>query len=211
MKRLILAILIGMAIASGAKGQEMDAVFVAMPDQNIPQLENAWRKDLIDLFNSGKEARLKNTMNGFSTLKNLTSDYLLLQVTDRSTIEMKLLPLVNNTKVICMVKTVDGPVPDSRIEFYSTEWEPLDASDLFTPVSPDWFIKEDTDKSSNAFMDADSRLDMDLIQYKLSPDNLTLSASYTTPLYLSREDRKMVTPFIKESPKVYTWEKSHFK
>lgn len=211
MKRLILAILIGMAIASGAKGQEMDAVFVAMPDQNIPQLENAWRKDLIDLFNTGKEARLKNTMNGFSTLEKLTSDYLLLQVTDRSTIEMKLLPLVNNTKIVCMVKTVDGPVPDSRIEFYSTEWEPLDASDLFTPVSPDWFIKEDTDRNSNAFMDADSRLDMDLIQYKLSPDNLTLSVTYTTPLYLSREDRKNVTPFIKESPKVYTWEKSHFK
>lgn len=210
MKRLILAILIGM-VALGAKGQEMDAVFVAMPDQNIPQLENAWRKDLIDLYKSGKEARLKNTMNGYSSLQNLTSDYLFLQATERSTIEMKLLPLVNNTKVICVVKTVNGPVPDSRVEFYSTEWEPLVASDLFTPVTADWFIKEDTDRNSNAFMDADSRLDMDLIQYKLSPDDLTLSATYTTPLYLSWEDRKTVTPFIKESPKVYTWEKFHFK
>ena len=66
------------------KAQDMDAVFVAMPDQYVPQLENAWRKDLIDLYNSGKEAKLKNTMNGFSTLKKLTDDYLLLQVTERS-------------------------------------------------------------------------------------------------------------------------------
>ena len=96
MKRLIFSILI-CVFAFGVKAQEMDALFVSMPDNNIPQLENAWRKDLIDLFKTGKEARLKNTMNGFSTLKNLTSDYLLLQVTERSTVEMKLLPLVNNT------------------------------------------------------------------------------------------------------------------
>ena len=78
MKRLFLSILL-CAFAWGMKAQEMDAVFVAMPDQYVPQLENAWRKDLIDLYKSGKEAKLKNTMNGFSTLKKLTDDYLLLE------------------------------------------------------------------------------------------------------------------------------------
>ena len=210
MKRLIFSILI-CALALGVKAQEMDALFISMPDQNIPQLENAWRKDLVDLYKSGKDATLKNTMNGSSSLKKLTSDYLLLQATERSSIEMKLLPLVNNTNVICMIRTVNGPVADSQIEFFTTEWQPLAISDLFTPVDADWFIKDDTDKNSNAFQDAASRLDMDLIQYTLSPDNLTLTATYTTPLYLSKEDRKAVIPFIKESPKVYTWEKYHFK
>ncbi|WP_293712802.1 DUF3256 family protein [uncultured Parabacteroides sp.] len=210
MKRLIFSILI-CALALGVKAQEMDALFISMPDQNIPQLENAWRKDLVDLYKSGKDATLKNTMNGSSSLKKLTSDYLLLQATERSSIEMKLLPLVNNTNVICMIRTVNGPVADSQIEFFTTEWQPLAVSDLFTPVDADWFIKDDTDKNSNAFQDAASRLDMDLIQYTLSPDNLTLTATYTTPLYLSKEDRKAVIPFIKESPKVYTWEKYHFK
>ena len=210
MRRVIVTLLI-CVFALGMNAQDMTSVFTAMPDQYIPQLEHAWRKDLVDLYTSGKESRLKNTMNGFSTLKNLTSDYLLLQVTDRSTIEMKLLPLVNNTNVICLVKTVNGPVPDSRIEFFTTEWEPLAASDLFTPVEADWFIKEDADKNSTAFLDAASRLDMDLIQYSLSPENLTLTATYTTPQYLGQEDRKIVTPFIKEAPKVYTWEKYHFK
>lgn len=210
MKRLIFSILI-CAFALGVKAQEMDALFISMPDQNIPQLENAWRKDLVDLYKSGKDATLKNTMNGSSSLKKLTSDYLLLQATERSSIEMKLLPLVNNTNVICLIRTVNGPVADSQIEFFTTDWQPLAVSDLFTPVDADWFIKDDTDKNSNAFQDAASRLDMDLIQYTLSPDNLTLTATYTTPLYLSREDRKAVIPFIKESPKVYTWEKYHFK
>ena len=53
MKRLFLSILLCVFVW-GMKAQEMDAVFVAMPDQYVPQLENAWRKDLIDLYNSGK-------------------------------------------------------------------------------------------------------------------------------------------------------------
>lgn len=210
MKRIIFSILLSL-FALGVGAQEMDALFVSMPDSNIPQLENAWRKDLVDLYKSGKEAKLKNTMNGFSTLKKLTSDYLLLEVTERSRIEIKLLPLVNNTNVVCFVRTVSGPVADSRVDFFTTEWAPLDASDLFTPVSADWFIKEDADRGSTDFLSATSRLDMDLIEYRLSPDSLTLTATYNTPLYLSKEDRDKVIPFIKESPKVYTWEKHHFK
>lgn len=210
MKRLILFIVLCVFV-SGVKAQEMDALFVSMPNQYIPQLDDAWRKDLIDLYNSGKEAKLKNTMTGFSTLKKLTPDYLLLQATERSTVEMKLLPLVNNTFIICMVTTVSGPAPDSRVQFFTTDWKPLPSSDLFTPVTGGWFIKEDADRNSIAFIEAASRLDMDLIHYSLSPDALTLTATYTTPLYLEKKAQEKVQPFLKENPRVYTWEKSHFK
>ena len=177
MKRLFLSILLCVFVW-GMKAQEMDAVFVAMPDQYVPQLENAWRKDLIDLYNSGKEAKLKNTMNGFSTLKKLTDDYLLLQVTERSTVEMKLLPLVNDTYVVCMITTVYGPVPDSQVEFFTTDWKLLDSADLYTPVPVEWFIKDDADKNRTAFIEATARLDMDLRKYSLSPDDQTLTVEY---------------------------------
>ena len=88
-----------------AMAQDMAAVFVAMPDEYAPQLEDAWRKDLVDLYRSKEEARLKNNMNGYAKLVKLTDDYLLLESTERTTIEMKLLPLVNNTFVICKVYT----------------------------------------------------------------------------------------------------------
>ncbi|MEG1545579.1 MAG: DUF3256 family protein, partial [Tannerellaceae bacterium] len=76
-------------------------------------------------------------MNGFSVLKKLTSNYLLLQSTERSTIELKLLPLVNNTFIICMVSTVDGPVSDSRVLFYTTDWKPLPSEEMLSPVTAD--------------------------------------------------------------------------
>ena len=210
MKRFLLTILLCVFVW-GMKAQQMDAIFVVMPDQYVPQLENAWRKDLIDLYNTGKEAKLKNTMNGFSMLKKLTDDYLLLQVTDRSTVEMKLLPLVNDTYVVCMITTVYGPVPDSQIEFFTTDWKPLEAADLYTPVPAEWFIKDDADKNSISFTEATTRLDMDLRKYSLSSDNQTLTVEYTTPQYLSQAERKRVEPLLKNTPKVYTWEKFHFK
>lgn len=210
MKRFLVSLLVCMAVC-GAKAQDMAPLFAAMPDALAPQLEDAWRKDLIDLYNAGKEAKLKNTMNGFSILQKLTSDYLLLQVSDNSTIELKLLPLVNDTEIIGMITTVSGPAPDSRIAFYSTDWKPLEALDLFTPPSGDWFIKEGVEKSGEAYLHAVSMLDMDLIRYSFSPDDSTLTATYTTPLYLSEKDRESVLPYLRETPKVYSWQKFHFK
>ena len=210
MKRYFLSILFCL-LAWSMNAQDMETVFVAMPDQNVPQLESAWRKDLIDLYKADKEARLKNTMDGFSSLQKLTKDYLLLQVTERSTLEMKLFPLVNNSYVVCLIKTVYGPVADSKIEFFTTDWQPLNEADFFTPVSTDWFIKEEVDRNDVAFIEATSRLDMDLRKYSLSPDSLILTVEYTTPQYLSKSDSRQVKQFLKEEPKVYTWEKFHLK
>ena len=210
MKRVLIIVWLAFCVFQ-LKAQNMAEVFVAMPDEYVPQLEDAWRKDLVDLYNSGENAQLKNNMNGTSRLVKLTKDYLLLESTERTTLELKLLPLVNNTFVICKIITVKAPVADSRIAFFSPDWKPLNASDLLEPVTAGWFIREDADKESMAFQESTSRLDMDLFEYKLSPDDYTLTQIYTTPQYTDKETQKKLRPFLKDSPKVYTWTKSYFK
>lgn len=204
MKRYLLTVL-SLACAFGLEAQDMKTLFTRMPDAFLPQLETAWRKDLADLYLAGKEARLQNTMGGYSQLLKLTGDYLLLQVTERSAVEIKRLPLINNTSILCMITTVEGPAADSRVSFYTTEWQPLESAGLLTPVKAEWFIREDADR------DALSRLDIDLIKYRLSPDDQTLTASFTTPLYLHKTERRELLPFLKDTSKVYTWNKSAFR
>ena len=210
MKRVLIIVWLAFCVFQ-LKAQNMAEVFVSMPDEYVPQLEDAWRKDLVDLYNSGEKAQLKNNMNGTSRLVKLTKDYLLLESTERTTLELKLLPLVNNTFVICKIITVKAPVADSRIAFFSPDWKPLNASDLLEPVTAGWFIREDANKESMAFQESTSRLDMDLFEYKLSPDDYTLTQIYTTPQYTDKETQKKLKPFLKDSPKVYTWTKSYFK
>jgi hypothetical protein len=211
MKRygLLIALLCLAALPAGA--QDMPTLFARMPDRELPQLETPWRKDLIDLYRAGREARLQNTMNGYSRLLALTDDYLLLEVTQRSRIEMKMLPLINGTHILCVVTTVEGPAPDSRIAFYTTEWQPLPPAGLFTPPAPGRFLRENIETDSDAFRDAIAGLDMDLIQYRLSPDDLTLTAAYATPLYLSKPERAKVAAFLRDDPLVFTWDRSSFR
>jgi len=209
MKQLITAIFLTFA-ALGAAAQDIAAFFVGMPDEMIPQLEDAWRKDLIDLYQAGKTASLQNTMDGRSTLLQLTDDYLLLQTTERSTLEMKFLPLVNGTFIVCMITTVSAPAPDSRIAFYTTDWKPLETTGIWAPPLREWYISPDADRDSDAFREAVSYLDIDLVHYRLSADSLTLTAEYATPQYLSTEERDRVTPFV-SAPKVYQWRTGRFE
>ena len=210
MKRFFI-LLIGVCSIFAASAQDMATFFIQIPDRYLPHLEDAWRKDLVDLYQSGKPAVLDNTMAGRSTLQKLTSDYLFLQSTERSTLEIRFLPLINNTFIACVITTVFAPVADSRVAFFSTEWQPLSSSEIWTSANTDSFIKEDIDRNDEKYHEARSYLDMDLIHYRLDPNQLTMEAIYTTPEYLSSEERSKVKSFLKETSKVYSWRTGRFE
>lgn len=196
---------------TAVKAQDMADFFVRMPDEYIFSLENEWRKDLVELYKSGKPAVLDNVMQGRSVLLKLTADYLLLQSTERSTVEMKFLPLINNTYITCVVTTVNAPVADSRVAFFTTDWQPLNASELWKPATSGLFVRADADVRDEAYAEALSLLDMSLVHYRLSADDATLTAEYTTPAYLNTEEREKALPFLKVTPMVYRWQTGRFE
>ena len=210
MKKIILCLLLVCSVIC-ADAQKIEELFIKVPDGIIAQLEEAWRKDIVDLYNSGKTATLENTMQGRSILLKLTNDYMLLQSTERSMVELKLLPLVNNTYIICMIETIYAPIADSRVSFYSTEWKALPIDGLFSPVEESWFLKDDIDRMSPAFLDATFMLDMYLVKYSFSAESVTLSAEYMTPQHITEEYRNKVQPFLKTEPKIYEWRSGRFE
>jgi hypothetical protein len=175
-----------------------------MPSDRIPLLEEAWRKDLVALYRDGKEAKLQNRLKGFSHLKTLTPDYIFLQVTAGSTLELQLLSLADTAAVLCMITTVSAPVLDSRIEFFTPDWTPLSLTSFFTlPNISSFLLSDELPPNLEC-------LDMPLIHYQLNPDALTLIASLTTPFYLDDNQRKIVSPYIVPS-KTYIWDGCRFK
>ena len=207
MKRLAVY-LIFTCFVWAAEAQKIEDCFVRMPNELIEHLEEAWRKDLVDIYKAGKPAVLENILLGQSALRELTDHYLMLQSTERSVVELKLLPLVNNTYIICMIETVYAPVADSRVSFYTTEWQPLPAEDIFTPVTEEWFWKEDADPAS---LEDLSRLGIFLMKYHLSAENANLVAEYMTPHYLDEESQQVVKPLLKSEPKIYEWKSGRFE
>lgn len=209
MKRLYLIYILCMCCWLGGRAQELRSLFVAMPDSVLPLLTKTNRMDCIDFLDSNMKAEVKNRFNNTSELKVLTKDYLELQLTSQSSVEMKLLPLNDSVKVVCMVHTVCGSVCDSEITFYDTQWKQLPAKNFITLPEVGRFYYLNTNDESYATVR--KAADMYLMKANLSSEASTLTFIYTTPDYLSKEDREKLELYLRKEPIVYQWGEGRFQ
>lgn len=203
------AALLGCGVALQA--QDAKTCFVNMPDSLSPLLTAVNRADCIDFMESKMKAEVTNTFGGKSQMTVLSPDYIRVQMTARSVWQMKLLAVDDSTKVICTVSTVNAPVGDSHIDFYTSQWQPLDRT-AYLPVVPDLddFIKPATGTTDvYQYKDAVRQADMLLMKAELSPKDGRLVFKLTTPGYMDKEAADKLKPFIRPSL-VYVWKQGKF-
>ena len=197
--------------ALSAFAQNMKSVFVAMPDSITPLLTKVNKEDCIDFLDSNMKAEVKNRFDGTAEMKVVTEDYTLVQTSEVGTLEMKLLPVNDSTKVICMVKTVCATACDSEIRFYTSDWkEELDAQAFLTePKESDFFLPNDSVTDESVLIR--KKADMLLMKASLSKDDVSLTFIYTTPDYLNEEDREKLLPYLRKEPVVLQWQEGKFR
>lgn len=211
MRKRWIAMFLTVALSAAANAQDVATLFVKMPDEHVAELEAAARQDLVDLYKAGKEAKVTNAMQGETRLLQLTPDYLALETSPQSRMEIRRLPLVNRTYVICVVTTVKGPAEDSRVEFFTTEWVPLPASELYRAATAGEFVRPEADTTAADYGDVRAAADMDLFVYRLDAERPTLTAVYNTPQYFDRATREKAGRYFRQEPKVYTWKNGRFE
>jgi len=145
---LLFAIFVG-ALQADAQYSSMRDVFSQMPDSLLPYMSHNNRLDLIDFAESGMEAEITNSFDEHVKLTKLTSNYLRLELSKASSVEMKLLPtedlLPDTTKtIICIVYSFGEKTPFSSIKFYTSKWLPLSIENPITANSDKLIIKPDT-------------------------------------------------------------------
>lgn len=191
--------------------QNMKSVFVAMPDSVTPLLTKVNREDCIDFLDSNMKAVVKNRFGNVAEMKVLTDDYVLMQTSEVGTLEMKLLPLADSTKVICMVKTVNVPVADSSVRFYTSDWsQQLDVKEFLQLPSMDAFFLPNDSLKDEAILTR-KKADMHLMKAQLSKEDTFLTFTYTTPDYLNEEDREKLLPHLRKEPIVLRWSEGKFR
>lgn len=209
MKKLIYLFLVWGCTLSVA-AQDMKKVFIAMPDSLTPLLTKVNKEDCIDFLASNMKAEIKNRFDKSSEMKVLTEDYLQMQMTENSTLEMKLLPVNDSVKIVCMVRTVCSSACDSEIRFYDTSWkEEFPQKDyLQLPTSQAFYLPTDTVSSEVELIK--KKADMHVMKAVLSKDDSSLSFIYTTPDYLNQEDREKLLPYLRKEAVVYQWKDGKF-
>ncbi|WP_108821428.1 DUF3256 family protein [Dysgonomonas sp. Marseille-P4361] len=209
MKKIVLIIaLISTSLYISA--QELQSIFLSMPENLILGLEATERDKLT--ANTSDTTQISVIRSKGSNIKRLaiSPDYISLQTSEAGTIQIKLLPLINESKIICVVRTVCGKICDSQLQFYTTKWIPIEQN-LFPRINKDWFIKADADRDGQDFKNAYAALDMTPTKIELSPSSTEAKVFYDIKSYLSEDDYKKIQPFLTEEPKILEWDKVSFK
>jgi hypothetical protein len=209
--RKVLLIVVSVLCGISASAQDMKSVFIAMPDSITPLLTKVNKEDFVDFLDSNMKAEVKNRFDGTAEMKVLTEDYTLVQTSEIGTLEMKLLPVNDSTKVICMVKTVCASACDSDVRFYTSDWsKEFDAASLLQRPSADvFFLPNDTLSEEGVLIR--KKADMHLMKASLSKDVPTLTFIYTTPDYLNQEDKEKLLPHLRKEPVVLEWKDGQFR
>ena len=191
--------------------QDMKTVFVAMPDSVTPLLTKVNKEDCIDFLASDMKAVVKNRFGNVAEMKVLTDDYVLMQTSEVGTLEMKLLPVNDSTKVVCMVKTVCASACDSSIRFYASDWsKQLDANKFLQLPSKDAFFLPNDSLTDEAVLTR-KKADMHLMKAQLSKDDHSLTFICTTPDYLNKENKEKLEPYLQKEPVVLKWQEGKFR
>ncbi len=182
-----------------------------MPDDMLMGIALDQRKVLITPAKKDTAQITVVTIMGDSVKRlDFSEDFISLQTSKIGTMQIKLLPLVNNTQILGVITTVCGTACDSRIDFYTTDWKPLTQS-IFPKVTKDNFLKIDIDHNSEAFQNAYATLDMTPVKLSFSAADKNIKAVYDIKSYLSVDDYKLISPFLKDAPLIYTWDKFAYK
>lgn len=191
--------------------QNMRSVFISMPDSITPLLTKVNKEDCVDFLASDMKAEVKNRFDGTAEMKVLTDDYTLVQTSEIGTLEMKLLPINDSIKVICMVTTVCASACDSDIRFYASDWsKELNIEDFLQIPSVDAFYLS-TDTLSEEGVLARKKADMHLMKASLSKDDTSLAFIYTTPDYLNKEDKENLMLQLRKEAVIFRWIDGKFR
>lgn len=211
MKKIITIIAATLLFSLSLCGQTINTVFKTVPNSVLWELSNEQKDKLLregsDSLAFVEDGNLYERVQrtGFS------NSFISLRTSNVGSVQIKLLPLVNDSKIVCVIKTVCSNICDSDISFYTSSWVPIKQTDLFPELRIESFIRQDINKDSDDFKNAITVLDINPIKLALSPDNDTIRAELDIKNYLDSKDYQKLLPFLLENGKTLTWDRTSFK
>lgn len=182
----------------GVNARTIKDFFVSEPGNVLPLLSQSKKMDMVDYLSVGRKIEVENALGVGSHINDATDDYISIQVSESSCVELLLLCGAKNDSVIVAVTTVNLPAKDSRVEFYDTRWNRLDAVKHFkAPVMKDFVSipKGDKKKVSEVL----NAVPMSLIYYSIDPATRNLVARHSLKDFMTKEEYEKIAPYLCDS------------
>lgn len=203
MKQYILFLFL--IIGSTLFAQKVDSVFMSMPDELLPHFSEANRTMLL------MDSALTKIPYELGEIEKLeyNNSFLSIRTSEVATLQIKLLPLVNNTNIIAVVKTVCAKVCDSNIRFFTEQWDEIDKSEILPTIPPSTFF--DVNEENKAyFREIALNIDIYPLYFVFTKDDDNLKATFDFSNHLSSQNFKEIKPYIKSTTVDLIWNKAAF-
>lgn len=135
MKRYIILLILS-SITFFSYGQTINELFKSMPSQYLPAFSEANKTMLL------VDSSLSVIPYSLGQIERLeyTDTFLSLKTSEVGTMQIKILPLVNNTNIVVLIKTVcSNNVCDSDIRFFTNEWQEIQKSNILPAIPASMF------------------------------------------------------------------------
>ena len=195
--RTFILIMLAMSELSAFSQTKAKDVFATAPDSIFPLLTTNNRLDCIDLIENNMKATVKNKLEQKVEMTALTDSYLQIKPSERSVVEIKML----NDSVYCLINTCLGPAPDSRISFFTRNWEPY-AVTFPIPHATDFWTSVPDSLARDASFAQRSLEDLLLIQISADKENTELTLTIQTS-ELSGKEKEIAQKYVQ--PLRYRW------
>lgn len=176
MKKLLTLIVLAIlhCPSSIVHSENISDVFTSMPDSILPLLTEKNRHDMLDFYQNKMEAKVRNRLGDYVLLDTLTESYLRLQLSRSATAELRMLETDDSVSLIALVQTVGGPVRDSSVRFYDTNWMRLYWLELPVPETADFFSELTDGEPDSIAREDDEAPRIGLAEVQRSVDDLRL-------------------------------------
>lgn len=131
MKKLLMAIFMAATFSqASAQSIQIRDAFREMPDSLMPYLTKNNRLDFIDFLDSNMKAEVKNKLGGTSQMTSIGADSLSLRMNPSLRVDLL---AIDSVLVMVETFTVDSIYGQSRVHYYSADWQPITAP-AFSPA-----------------------------------------------------------------------------
>lgn len=198
MKRAILCTtLLLIATVTVVNAQSVEWYFNKMPLEMLPVLPLNSRKDLVDFYKNDRTAVMPTSLGGEMILKEMSDDYLFLQTSQVSDIQIKILSLSETKRIIAFITTADAQFKNSVIKFFDTDWKPFNEIKFPSISVRDFF---DTEKAGKELSDRfENYCIRNFVEMKFSAKSDILTVRTSIKEDFGKELPVEFLPFIKDT------------
>lgn len=190
----------------------IDQIFKTMPSELMPAVGEESR---IMLLADSVPTSVPYIFGEIKKVKQ-SSDYLKFESSNIGTTQLKLLPLSLDSAIICVIKTVCSKACDSRILFYTTDWEKLDAKRYLPEIGAELFFDSSDSSDSSGIMSEKCNYALSLsgicpISAELEDRGCNLTLTFNYREYLSESHIEEVATCLSSDSLLLQWDNGSFR